>query len=375
MTAVDTTSTGSADDSSADGTAPGSGKGPRRASGLLRGWGVLAPTGRSRAVAIVLVGLLLLGGLAHLVVDRFTALPDDAVLRVGDTTVTDRDFRQRLDLMNALYGVQPPPAGPELDRFERDAAKAVAASIVLDQAAAERNLVIPDPVAQTALDKIIESKFQNNRDAFTQALGTLRVSEADVLGEVRRQLTTTRLYEDVTRGIPPVSDADLATAFEQRRADMVVPEKRHLFNIVTDSREKADGAAAQLRGGAPFAPLAASTSLDRSTAASGGDLGMLSADQLERSVADAAFTLPPGGVFGPVQTRFGWNVGQVTEIQQSQPLPLDQVREPLRAQLTDERAFERWQPWFADRIHASGIEYADRYRPAAPEALPAPMGR
>lgn len=344
-----------------------------------RGRALVAPGGGARTIALVLAVVLVLAAIVHLVVQRVTALPDDAVLRVGGVdgvTVSEQQFRQRLTVLTALYGVQPPPPGPERDRFEQDAAQAVAASIVLDRAAAERNVVVPEPVAQDALTKIIDTQFApTGRPAFAQALGALRISEADVLAEIRRQLSTSRLFADVTQGTPPVTDADVAAAFEQRRGEMQVPERRRLLNIVTDGRERADAAAAQLRAGAPFAPLAASTSLDRATAGTGGDLGVLAADQLERPIADAAFGVPPGSVFGPVQGRYGWNVGQVTEVVPAQPLALDQVRDALRARLVEERTMDRWRPWFVEQVRAADVEYAPRYRPADPEALPSQLTR
>lgn len=362
-------------------TAPGSdgsrSPGPyRRLVAALGRRARVFPRGRARPVAVVLALVVVLGGIAQLVVHELTTLPAGIVLQVGERSVSEADFRQRIDLLAGLYGAQPPQDLAGQERFERDAAQAVAASMVLDDVARERNVVVPEPVAQQALDAIIAQKFaQGGRQAFAQALGTLGVSEADVLAEIRRQLTTARLFDQITATAPPVTDPDLAQAYEQRRAQFVVPEKRHLRNLVVDSPDKAQQALAQIRGGADFGAVATAASMDRSTAQAGGDLGTLGRDQVEGPIADAAFgAAPNGGLYGPVQGQHGWNVGQVLEVTPPQQLSLDQVRDPLRGQLDDERRLGLWRPWLADQLRGADITYADRYRPADPNAVPAGMG-
>ena len=331
----------------------------------------LVPSGRNRLVAVVLAALLVAGAIAHLTIDRLNAVPEGAVLRVADTTVTQDDFRQRIDLLTGLYGVQAPAGGPRREAFERDAAQAVAVSLVIEKAAGERHVEVPNTVAQQALDKIIAAKFPlGERADFVKALANLRVSEQDVLHEITRQLTAARLFDDVTKDTPAVTDDDVVKAYSQRRDQLVTPEKRRLRNIVVDTHDKADAIAKQAGSGADFAALAASSSLDKSTASNGGDLGELSADQLEKPVADAAFGVAQGAVFGPVQSRYGWNVGKVESITPAVPLSLDQVKDQLKAELTDERKLAVWRPWLSQRIHDAHVVYADQYRPANPDKLP-----
>lgn len=331
----------------------------------------LVPSGRSRVVGVVLAVMLVVGAIAHITIDRLTALPEGVVLRVADTTVTQDDFRQRIDLLTGLYGVQAPADGPGREAFERDAAQAVAVSMVIEKAAEERHVVVPDTVAQQALDQLVAAKFPlGGRADFVKALATLRVSEQDVLHELTRQLTSARLFDDVTTNTPAVTDNDVANAYNQRHDQLVIPEKRRLRNIVVDTREKADAIAKQAGSGTDFAALASSSSMDKSTANSGGDLGDVSADQLEKPVADAAFGIGQGAVYGPVQSRYGWNVGKVESITPAVPLSLDQVKDRLKAELADERKLAVWRPWLTQRIHDAHVVYADQYRPTNPDKLP-----
>lgn len=345
----------------------------KRPVALLRGRSPVAPRGRARVGAAVAAVLVVLAAIAQIVVHQVTALPVDAALRVDGQTVSETDFQQRLQLLTGLYGAQAPTDPAGRDRFDRDAAQAIAASMVLDHVAAAQNVVVPDPVAQDALNKIIQQKFPQGRPAFDQALANLRVSEADVLAEIKRQLTTARLFDQVTAPAPAVTDADVNAAYAQRRAQFVVPEKRHLRNIVLPDQATAQQVLAQLQAGADFAGVATASSADKSTSQAGGDLGSLSKDQLEPAIGNAAFAAAPGSLYGPVQGSHGWNVGQVLEVAPPQQLTLDQVRDQLRGQLDDERRLALWRPWLTQQIDAADITYADRYRPADPHALPAGM--
>lgn len=328
------------------------------------------PTGKSRILTWIMVVIVAVGGLTHVAVDRILALPEDAVVRVGDTTVNKADFAQRVQLMAALYGVQPPPPGPAHDRFQRDAARAVAVSIVLQHAATNRHIGISDAQAQDVVQKMIQSQFPNGHAGFEQALQQKGITERNVLDEIKRQLATSQLYQNVTRGTAAVTEPDIERAYQKRRSQLVTPEHRHIKNIVVDSPEKAQQVLAQLRGGADFATVAAQNSLDKSTAGNGGDLGSVTADQLERPVADAAFAAPNGGFYSSNRGRFGWNVGQVIEVQPAQPLSLDQARDQLRAQLDEERHLDRWRPWLTQQVAGAGVKYAGAYRPANPNQLP-----
>lgn len=330
----------------------------------------LVPTGRPRLVAAVLAGSVGAGALAAIGVDRLTALPENAVLAVADTVVTREAFQQQVDLLEALYGVRPPADGPALGRFQRDAAKALAVSLIVDRAAAEQGVAVTEGTARDALHKIIEEKFGSNREGFGQALGTLGVSEAAVQREIGRQLTASQAFQRVTANVAPVTDEQLSQTYRDRAREMVMPEQRHLRYVVVEVEQNAQNVLARMRAGEDFGKLAAEFSIDESTKNRAGDLGVVAEARLEKEFGGAAFGTPAGSFFGPVKSRFGWNLGQVLEVQPAQQLTFEQVKQRLRAQLESERRFEAWRVWLGERIRAAEVRYADSYRPEDPDAPP-----
>lgn len=333
---------------------------------------ILPRSTRVRLIAAVAaVATAVAGGVLWLNRD---SLPDDAAFAVGERVVSVDELEQRVDTFRALYGIEIPAGGAELDRFRRDSAKAVAVSIVLDDAAARENVVIADKAARDVLDRYLAEQFGGGADArsrFVQALGNAGTTEQAVLTEVKRRLATTRLHEQVTRGIT-VSEQDLRTAFAERKAELGTPERRALRNIVVADEDEAKRVVAQLADGEDFADLARKVSLDDATRAEGGTLGEIGRDQLEAEYAEVAFAAKQGQVFGPVRTEFGWNVGRVDTSLPARPAEWDAVRGTLEKILILERGTERWRAWVRDQISAADVRYAEQYRPADPGQAPDP---
>jgi parvulin-like peptidyl-prolyl isomerase len=137
-----------------------------------------------------------------------------------------------------------------------------------------------------------------------------------------------------------------------------------------ESRGEAAEVAKRLRAGESVDNLAAAVSIDESTRETGGDLGYLSASHLQREVAQAAFDVRKGQVYGPVKASHGWNVGLVADVRPSQPADFEAVRAPFRRQLVQEQESATWSRWLAKVIRAADVHYAKAYAPADPDAPP-----
>lgn len=332
--------------------------------------GRLLATRRNRMFAAITVGALIVGAITPIVVNRFIGLPDDAAFRVGGEVVTKEQLNDRIEVLEALYGIQRPAQGPQADKFRRDSAKAVAISMVLKDAAHDRGIQVSDKAARDRLTDMIESRMgEGGRQAFIQVLSNAGASERDVIEEIKLQIVSTRLADDVTRGLPKVTDEDVREAFRRRRAEFRDPEKRQLRNIVVESKDRARHILGRAKSGVEFADLVQQYSIDQSTRGKRGDLGFVARDKLERAYADAAFSTSAGSFFGPVRTRHGWNVGQVVEVRPGQPLKFEEVRQDLRRTLVIKREMQAWRDWVGSQLREVDVVYADEYQPANPYTL------
>lgn len=304
-------------------------------------------------------------------------LPADAAFAVGSRVVTTAEYDKRLKTIEALYGAQAPADPAGADRFRRDVAKAMAVADVMQDAEAARNIVIPDTKVRQQLTGMVNAQFGPGPDGyqkFTTALAQAGASEPEVLDEIRQQYGASELIKQVTDPVV-VGDSELPAEFPKYAARLGTPEQRRLSNIVVPTRDQADDILAQIRGGAQFADLARSQSLDGVTKAAGGDLGQpVTADKLQAPYAQAAFAVPKGQLFGPVQTSQGWNVGFVTDVVPGQPADYAQSQIPLKQAVTSDRKIAAWSVWLQNELRSADVRYADGYRPADPDAAPPGLG-
>ena len=117
---------------------------------------------------------------------------------------------------------------------------------------------------------------------------------------------------------------------EQRQA-------RHILITFDDdeagAEEQAVALTVRVNAGEPFEDLARQYSKDGGTAEQGGDLGRILQTQMPGPLGDAIFTMQKGEIQGPIRSDFGFHVVRLDDIIVGGPLPLDQVRGELEAEL------------------------------------------
>ena len=107
-----------------------------------------------------------------------------------------------------------------------------------------------------------------------------------------------------------VSDADAEQRYNSQPARFSTPEKREVQQIVFKDQAAAASAAAALSAGKTFDDLAAEQDLKPADV----DLGLVTRDKIiDPAVAEAAFSLPEGGVSGVIDGQFGPVIVHVTK--------------------------------------------------------------
>ena len=217
------------------------------------------------------------------------------------------------------------------------------------------------------------------------------VADADVEREFRRRnekvkLQIVALTADKFRDKVTVTDADVASHFEARKAEYRIGEQRKIRYLLLDrdqqrtrvavpptdvqrfyndniqqfstpeqvrashillKTEGKDAAAvekqardvlAQVKGGADFAELAKKVSEDEGSKANGGDLNFFGRGQMVPEFEQVAFTLPVGQVSDLVKSQFGYHIIKVTEKRAGVTRTLDEVRPQIQEQLAMQTA-------------------------------------
>lgn len=330
----------------------------------------------SRRLVLPLVLVLVLAGAGTAFALRDRGLPDDVAVRVQGHDITRADLTERSRSLQALYGVQQPASGAKRAAFLRDLAKAEVLALMVDRAARTRHVEVSSARTRSTLARYVTTQYgegDQGREAFTQALADGGTSEKAVLVEVRRQLVVSALYDEVTGDVAAPTAREVDAAYEQRHCLFGTGPQRRLANIVVATRAEAEDVLRQLRGGTSFAAVARTTSLDGSTTDQGGELGFVTRDQLEKAYADLAFGARVGELFGPVQTRFGWNVGRVEAAKPATEQPRAKAEEALAQVLTSERRSAAWRTYITTLLRGAHAAYAPSYRPKDPVSPPSGM--
>jgi peptidyl-prolyl cis-trans isomerase D len=132
-----------------------------------------------------------------------------------------------------------------------------------------------------------------------------------------------------------ISDADLKSAYEERKARYTTPERRHILQIDFPNAEAASAAAERIAKGTSFTDIAKELGKGEKDI----DLGTVTKSAvIDRAVADAAFALKEGEVSAPVQGRFGTVLVQVLKIEPEQVRSFEQVAGELKQELATARA-------------------------------------
>ncbi|MGA3304243.1 MAG: SurA N-terminal domain-containing protein [Methylovirgula sp.] len=142
----------------------------------------------------------------------------------------------------------------------------------------------------------------------------------------------------------PISDADVKKHYDEVKAQRFTQaETRHIEQIPFADQAAAEAAEKKLAGGESFDALIA----ERKLSAKDVDLGTVAKDSMvDKTIADAAFSLPAGKVSDPVKGKFGWVLLRVDKIIPATVIPFEQVELPLRQEMGLVRARKE-----IDRLH------------------------
>jgi len=184
----------------------------------------------------------------------------------------------------------------------------------------------------TVTDEQIAQRFEERKaDFMTPETVNLQYVQLN-LADVAAQLQVT---EEGLRAFYDQVAAERYTTTERRRARHILVESG---SDDAAAKAKADKLAAEAKGGADFAALAAANSDDPGSKGQGGDLGWATRDSFVAPFAEALFAMNAGEIRGPVQTQFGYHIIKLEEVEAGSQRSFDEVRGELEADYRRDQA-------------------------------------
>jgi parvulin-like peptidyl-prolyl isomerase len=161
-------------------------------------------------------------------------------------------------------------------------------------------------------------------------------------------IAASKYLDGIRADAATVSDEELETYYRDNEYRLTLPEEVRVRHILLSWKPlgKPDDRAAlheqmqaileKARAGEDFAELAKEYS-DDSTRINGGDVGFFRRGKMVPAFEAAAFALQPGEISEIVETPFGLHIIRLEERKEAHLLPLDEIREKLRAHISEER--------------------------------------
>ncbi|MGH8874195.1 MAG: peptidylprolyl isomerase [Acidimicrobiia bacterium] len=252
------------------------------------------------------------------------------------------------------------------EEMAEDLGNLVIATVITETARQQFDIAPSAEEIDTRLTELIEQVEAGGQD-FEAILADQGRTQEWARTIAALQLIQERVQEALTTDLPPVDEAAIQAAFDERPFEQTTVCSQH---ILVATEEEAAAALARIEGGEAFQDVAMDVGTD-GTAEAGGDLGCVPASQFVGEFAQATLTAPLDEVTGPVHSQFGYHVILVTD---RQPRELDdEARGRLEGQLELERNTEmqqRWQDWFLEAVRAAEVTVDEQYGRWTTEPVP-----
>jgi parvulin-like peptidyl-prolyl isomerase len=219
----------------------------------------------------------------------------------------------------------------------------------------KKEYTMPEYVVDDQVQHIIKEEFGGDRQAFLRTLNAQGYTLAKFRQMQRDKVIVGAMRQNNVKGNFEATPQEVQAYYEANKQDFVTPEQLKLRMIVlnadpldtnsADSMSKtADEIRDKIKGGADFATMAKTYSMD-GTAASGGDWGYVDRKTLNQQLTDVAFALSPGQVSQVVRIGDSFYILYCESKKDSGIIPLTEVQSGIEKKLEQaqrQKATQRW---------------------------------
>jgi parvulin-like peptidyl-prolyl isomerase len=295
-------------------------------------------------------------------------VPSDAVAVVDGEEVAKSDFDALINQAKQSYKNQkrefPAAGSQEYQTLRNQAVQFLVQREQFEQEAADMDVEVTEKQIDARLEQIQKQYFGGDKKKYEQQLKEQGLSDKQVRSDIRAQIVSEKIFEQVTRDVK-VADGDVEKYYNENKEQYSQPESRDVRHILVKTKAKADDLAAQIENGADFAALAKQHSTDTGSKQNGGKL-TISRGQTVAPFDTTAFALKTGDVSPPVKTEFGFHIIEaLTAVKAAKTTPLKDVQESIRQQLAQTKKNEAMTKWVDDlkKDYEDKVSYAVGFTP------------
>ena len=275
--------------------------------------------------------------------ELFERPAEKPVLTVADRKITLEELKAQRRRMAFE------PEGTSKERLDSFVDRVVDHYLILEYGK-EQGLTVSDEELESAVREIKKDYAEKD---FQDLLLKGYIDYGEWKEALREQLLVKKITDKASAAVPPISVEEIKAYYDTHLEEFRRPAMVRFRQIVTRTKEEADGLQKRLlQGGGMAATVAESSTVPAS--AGGSEPGWFARGDLDESIEKAVFSLPVGKVSGVVETPYGFHIFEVLG---RKPEGIRGVHEAMR---------EIETKLFSERLEAFYSEWLQGLRKAIP---------
>lgn len=230
---------------------------------------------------------------------------------VNGDVITESDIDHRLALILASNQIEIPPE--EVDRVRAQVLRNLIDEALQIHAAAQQEITVEDREVNSYYERFAQN-INHTPQTLAPYLQSIGSSERSLKRQIRAELAWQRVLRRLIEPFVTVGDEEVQSILDRLNESRGTSEYRVAEIFISATPETASEARAnaqriveQIRAGASFAAYARQFS-EASTAALGGELGWVRAEQLPEELAPLVAQMPVGAISDPVPVPGGFSI-------------------------------------------------------------------
>ncbi len=291
---------------------------------------------------------------------------DGVAAYVGDAVITISDVLEAMTPPEA--GRRRPATADERERAARQAYDEALQSLIdarLIVRAFEQDKTMNRARVERYVDRrvgeIIHERFGGDQGALLEALARERITLDEWRARAREQVIVSLMRNREVESRVVVSPREVREYYEQHEAEYRRTEEVRLRMIEIpvgadgEGRRRAEEVARRAAAGEDFAELARAHSAG-DKASAGGDWGWTDPELLREELAQAARSLPVGGVSSPIEVEGDLFVIKVEDRRAGGAIPFEEIRDRIERELRQREVRRLHEEWMARLRRSAHVE-------------------
>ena len=176
--------------------------------------------------------------------------------------------------------------------------------------------------------------------------------------DMRKRLVVQRLMREYQK--PPTISDDEAKKYYDDNPSLFSSTQIKASHILVKDEDAAKKLHAELVADkSKFADRAKELSIDKTSGAKGGDLGKFGQGRMVPEFERTAFSLKAGELSQPIKTQYGWHIILVSEREEGERKPFDQVKEQIKSTLRNKAIQDQQEKRYADLKQGANVKIDD----------------